>query len=205
MTWDLTLQLEIFSNMKKIAKQIINELVPNILLRPMRALKKIRLQPMVIGEDISSLKETFGLQLGIESIIIGNGPSLNYTLTNHLHFFTGKSVFCVNNFAESEYFEIIRPAFYILADPAYWSNNCSKAMTEYMNNICSQLLKKVKWQMFLLLPISAKNWNWFIQVAKENSNIILAYYNNNSNYENMKTRNMSFKKIKQFPIYKRYW
>ena len=185
--------------MKIIIKIIIKELVPNIILRGLRYLIHSKSNATLINEDISNLKDKYNLLLTRESVIIGNGPSLMHTLTNHLSFFNNKTIFCVNNFVASEYLEIIKPTFYVLADPAYWCKNCSPALLEHINNTYEQLKIKVKWQMFLLLPAAARGCNYFINLPIENENIILAYYNSNGSEESLEKAHVLYKNNKAMP------
>ena len=167
--------------MKVQLKKLIKELLPPFAFRAVQYLNNANATPPVVDEDISGLKEKFKLKLSEESIIIGNGPSLKHTLSNHLDFFQGKTVFCVNSFVESEYFEAIQPTFYVLADLIYWDRGCTpKRHAEYVEVVYRLLVQKVKKPMFLLLPIAARDWNWFQNMPKENPNITLAYFNNAS-------------------------
>src|ERR1035437_5994710 len=52
--------------------------------------------------------------------ILGNGPSLNYSLKNNLDFIKKCDILCVNNFAQSEYFQILKPDDYVLFDGYYF-------------------------------------------------------------------------------------
>ena len=50
-------------------------------------------------------------------VILANGPSLNKTLEDHLAFLKKCDCMAVNFAASTEIFNIIKPKFYILADP----------------------------------------------------------------------------------------
>lgn len=112
-----------------------------------------------------------------ELIIIGNGPSLTESFKENINFFSGKSIACVNEFAISEYFGIVKPDFYIFFDSAYWSKNPSSEI-RYTNEQVYQLFKeKVSWPMTIIIPLLAKQWNWFMDLPKLNKNIKICYVN----------------------------
>lgn len=112
-----------------------------------------------------------------EFVIIGNGPSLNETFKENINFFNGKTIACVNNFATSEYFGVIKPDFYFLLDSVYWSKNISSEI-RYLNEQSFQLLKeKVSWPITIIMPLVAKQWSWFIDLPKLNKNINFCYVN----------------------------
>ena len=58
--------------------------------------------------DILELKKKYETDFAKESIIIGNGPSLKLFLENHINFIERKTIFCINSFATSIYFELIK-------------------------------------------------------------------------------------------------
>lgn len=111
-----------------------------------------------------------------ECVVIGNGPSLKETLEKKSSFLNNKEVMCVNDFAQSKYFNQIRPAYYLLIDPSYWS----KKMSNNILNICSTTLlciqNKVKWPMVIFLPLEAKNSSLFRNLPTSNSYIRIHYF-----------------------------
>lgn len=85
------------------------------------------------------------------SVVIGNGPSLTYSLENHIDFFVNKDLYVVNDFSLSPFFTILKPEFYVLIDPAYWFPDklCDS------KKACLENLFNVDWKMNLILPIDA--------------------------------------------------
>lgn len=181
--------------MKTIIKNIIKEIVPNIFLRCFRYVKLLILHNST-KEDISTFNKNHHVQLFEESIILGNGPSLKHTLTNHLSFFDNKNVFCLNFFVESEAFMTLKPKFYVFADPAFWSKNCSPKLSAQISKISEQLKEKVSWQMYLFLPSTARGWNYFQESLESNNNITLIYYNINPSTEILHKRHLLYKENK---------
>lgn len=112
-----------------------------------------------------------------ELILIGNGPSFNETFRKNINFFSGKAIACVNDFAISEYFGVIKPDFYIVFDLAYLIKNPSKQIRKTNDQIFQLCKEKVTWPMTIVMPSFAKRWNWFIGLPKLNKNINVCYAN----------------------------
>lgn len=112
-----------------------------------------------------------------EIYILGNGPSLNESLTSSGVNFTLKECICVNDFAGSDFFEVIKPCYYLLLDPAYWSADALPKLITERNRIYMLINSKTNWCLNLLLPLSAKyalNWN---NIFRSNSNIKISFFN----------------------------
>ncbi len=108
--------------------------------------------------------------------ILGNGPSLKQTLVENFNFFKNKKKMCVNNFAHSEYFNKIKPDYYILIDPACWSKKMSKRVKKIYLKTTKIMEKEVTWKMVLFLPLDAKPSNPFKEVPLKNKNIKIHYF-----------------------------
>ena len=160
----------------------LRDFMPIGLLRLNRALKHYRRQVQLddVIEDISGFAQKYSIEHNKECVIIGNGPSLTEIIEGHISFFENKSVFCVNAFSTSDYFEVIRPQFYVFADYLYWDK---KALEFYdvIHRTRDALISKVNWPLVLCFPISAKIWNFAIDIPVHNKNISIIYYNNNLN------------------------
>lgn len=89
------------------------------------------------------------LGAGRRMLILGNGPALATDLAEHLpEIIAGPSM--VVNFAGNapEFFRI-RPAYYIMIDPAFFDIPFSEPMQALLAN-----LKRVDWDMHLFLPVN---------------------------------------------------
>lgn len=85
-------------------------------------------------------------------VILGNGPSLTATLSEHTDFITGKAdSMAVNFFANTPQFRLIKPDYYILADPHFFANPDDENVARLLANISS-----VDWPMTLFLPFAAR-------------------------------------------------
>jgi hypothetical protein len=120
---------------------------------------------------LSSYKGKFS-----ECVVIGNGPSLKQTLEKKSFFLNEREIMCVNDFAQSKYFGQVKPAYYLLIDPTYWS----KKMSRHLKNTClktAQSIKKsVVWPMIIFLPLEAEGSSIFKDLQRSNSNIRVRYF-----------------------------
>lgn len=107
-----------------------------------------------------------------KAIIIGNGPSLLKTIEQNLNELQNNDCFMVNNAAIHNCFVLIKPQYYVFADPDYFQK-------DFMNKVTSNVLeafeRNLKWQMTVFLPVSSKNTLFEIKL-KNIKYISLVYY-----------------------------
>ncbi|WP_420149001.1 hypothetical protein [Spirosoma sp.] len=109
--------------------------------------------------------------------VLGNGPSLNDSLANHLDFLLETELIVVNGFALTDYFTRLRPANYIIADPNAFTFHDATTGREDLHQILKALIEQVDWSMRLFIPTLAKN-SYFIQkIQAGNPRIELVYFN----------------------------
>ena len=91
--------------------------------------------------------------------ILSNGPSLNTELNELLacEKFTNAKLFAPNFFAESDLFVQLKPCYYCLADPAFFSVE----IPEKTKDLFVLINTKVNWPMKLFIP------NWGEQYIKD--------------------------------------
>ncbi len=53
-------------------------------------------------------------------VVLGNGPSALKDIERYIEFLQGNSLFCVNNFVATSYYEKLKPEFYAIYDAFYW-------------------------------------------------------------------------------------
>ncbi|MBO7537959.1 MAG: DUF115 domain-containing protein [Prevotella sp.] len=106
-------------------------------------------------------------------IIIGNGPSLNTSIDLYLNEIKGNDRIAVNFFASSDYYELLKPNFYVFADPAFFyiPENQRHSIEFLFYNI----LTKTNWPLQIIIPLSAKGAPSIIHLH-ENNNIKIDYY-----------------------------
>lgn len=119
--------------------------------------------------DIKNTKE--------ELVILGNGPTLNDTINYHLRNKEKYDWMVVNNFCNTDLFSVIKPKFYLIADPTNLGKleNLSDLLREETLKF-AEGLKSAKWKMNLIVPDFASDC-YLIQQVKLNNNISIYYYN----------------------------
>lgn len=102
-------------------------------------------------------------------IIMGNGPSLNHTIGEHLDLLSSTPAMAVNFAANAPVFRDIKPRFYILADPYFFSG----ANDDNLGRLWSGLAS-VDWPCTLYVPASqVAN----VRMATNNRNLTVEGFN----------------------------
>lgn len=113
-----------------------------------------------------------------DAIILGNGPSLKGFLEQHLDFLKGKAVFCVNNFVRTQAFSRVKPDYYVIAATDFWQREEKPGWQEERAKIFLELSEQTDWPMMLLVPVMAKQHEFWKQPLLKNSHIQISYFNN---------------------------
>lgn len=110
--------------------------------------------------------------------ILGNGPSLSKSLEDQIDLFKSSNLLCVNGFSSTEYFEILKPKYFVLAAPEIWSNMATDGENVKIRSaMVDNLLLKTNWDLRLFLPTNSRKNKKFIQRIEQNSNITISYFN----------------------------
>lgn len=111
-------------------------------------------------------------------IILGNGPDLKKVLQNQISLLNSNHLFCVNNFPNTPYFEICKPANFIICSHEFFNNKKTiDPNTNLRKQIITALIKKTTWSINVFLPVGAKKNNSFIKRLKTNTNIKVHFFN----------------------------
>ncbi len=108
--------------------------------------------------------------------ILGNGPSLNDSLKNHLNFIESCNILCVNHFAQSEYFRVLKPQQYVFLDGYYFLFDNKKYDLAAVN-LTFEILKIIDWPINVFIPMYARNSYLVNTILKNNTYIKICYYN----------------------------
>jgi len=108
-------------------------------------------------------------------IVLGNGPSLAHDLENKPDIFSSMDSMCVNFFAFSEYYEQIKPKYYVILDPNFWQENLSEGV-EDRDRFLDVFVQKTSWNLTLYMPHDAKNSTVLARLINC-SNIKTEYFN----------------------------
>lgn len=126
-------------------------------------------------------------------VILGNGPSLTGSLDKiiEIHNSSEYDLICVNQFANSEYFEKLKPSYYMLVDPIYFKETPdNKRVNSIKKELKINLVRKVDWHLTLYIPryyiqssfIQSLSANQYVRIVPLNNVPLLG----------------GFEKIKQF-------
>ncbi|MCM1028572.1 MAG: hypothetical protein NC342_03595 [Pseudoflavonifractor sp.] len=80
-------------------------------------------------------------------VVLGNGPSLRATIDSAPEALCSGALLAVNFFALTDDFFVLRPAYYVLADPHFFEGNGGEAV----ERLC-RALGRVDWGMTLYVP-----------------------------------------------------
>lgn len=116
--------------------------------------------------------------------VLGNGPSLNKDLKECKLSFQSKNLIVVNNFGFSEFYSILKPGFYVLADAAYYVDNIDQQVQLSVDNLFVELKNKTSWPVKLFVPFEGKRK--IQDLLKENSNFAIVGYNNVNTWKGFK-------------------
>lgn len=108
-------------------------------------------------------------------IIIGNGPSLNDSVTKYKDEILSNDRIAVNFFASSELYEVLKPNIYVFADPAFFyvPDNQKDSIESLINNI----INKTNWDMQMIIPLSAQD-TLLVNLLRQNRNLKIDFYVN---------------------------
>ena len=81
-------------------------------------------------------------------IVMGNGPSLNDTIAAHLPLLKAATTMAVNFAALAPVFFDIKPRYYVMADPHFFSQGGDGGNLDLLR----EALRKVDWEMELFVP-----------------------------------------------------
>lgn len=112
-------------------------------------------------------------------IIIGNGPSFSHTIDTHLSTLENHDLICVNRFPNTEYFEKLRPTYYILGAPIlfYPDKKSSPFYIAMRDDIFKDIRIKTTWSLTIFVPMIARKSAAFQALLKSNRNLSVRYYN----------------------------
>lgn len=108
---------------------------------------------------------------GSEIVVLGNGPSLRPMIETMPHFFKDKPLMAVNYAVLSDYFIQLQPAYYIVADSAFFYN------ADHCNKLFSALSEKISWDMQLFIPTTVRKGGDWLRLIASNTHIHLHYFN----------------------------
>ena len=134
------------------------------------------------------------MQLSHECNILANGPSLNESVNKHKDYILKRTNFAVNFFAVSSLYSQIKPAYYVMVAPEFWTETGPTQKWEDMRqNIFRVLAGQTNWEMNLFIPTQASK-SKLIQKLLGNHKFIKVFYFNVTPVEGFRSfRDIFFK------------
>lgn len=115
----------------------------------------------------------------VDSIqILGNGPSLKDDIPKVLEMRENSAVMVVNSFAATELYEQLKPEYYVIVDPAFFSPPKKERIQKIQETTSNALIEKTKWEMNLFVPYSSKKSVFIEIIKKENKLIKIIFFKN---------------------------
>lgn len=122
------------------------------------------------------IRSKFGLTIpiaeGNKCIVLANGPSLKTSLDKHPDFFRQNPLICVNTFAVTDEFTLLKPKYYVMLDPYFWEKKNETVATTFKN-----LAEKTDWNLYLMIPQYAMKQHVFIELGKKNDKVKITPFN----------------------------
>lgn len=112
-----------------------------------------------------------------ECVILGNGPSLNFTVDKHRSFLENRALVCVNHFAETDLYQQLKPKIYVLGAPEMWLNDVEDFYYNKGERLFTEIASQTKWKMSLYIHSSAYKSKRWQEKIKSNPDITVKYYN----------------------------
>jgi hypothetical protein len=103
-------------------------------------------------------------------IILGNGPSLATSLEVYNSKFADYTLLCVNLFALNKEYELLKPKFYVMHDPALW-----KSEGDLTKRIATAIKEKTSWPIKIFFPFKSRNSKFIQDLNSEHVEVV--YYN----------------------------
>jgi hypothetical protein len=126
---------------------------------------------ILLSRPVASLPKPLNKQCSI----LGNGPSLNASIENDIHFLKQTEIVCVNTFASSGYYELLKPSNYVLIDPLFFSEEGQHR--DVVTSTFKALLDKTDWPLNLYVPRTNKKSFLLQNLLSRKKNISIVYFN----------------------------
>lgn len=156
----------IFKNIFKITSKLFETIIQLLSILLFRKYKYAR--------NLTSVK------IANQILILGNGPSIKREIPKIESLISREKskLFCVNSFANSEYFEQLEPDHYVIVDPVFFKETPNNYKINILRNTLSINIKeKTKWPLSIYIPryyLKSK----FISIISSNKKIHIIPINN---------------------------
>jgi hypothetical protein len=91
-----------------------------------------------------------------ECVVLGNGPSITSLFEQKRNSLYGKDIFAVNYFCLTNYFDMVKPKFYVILDPDLFTDDLLGNENTRVDELIAKL-NSVTWEMVIFVPVKFKN------------------------------------------------
>lgn len=168
--------------MRKGTSSLIEEIVPKGIIR----------LGFLVKAFLNS-KTKYGLNKYIpednhQIIVLGNGPSLKTSINRYAEKLVQLDLMAVNQFATTQEFCMLKPKYYVLADPDYYEK---ETRNQRVLDVIEALVNKVAWSMVLFVSEKAIDSELYNQIISRNKKITFFFYSSTRvRYEYLKKKDL---------------
>ena len=91
-----------------------------------------------------------------ECVVLGNGPSIANLFEKKRNSMHGKDIFAVNYFCLTNYFDMVKPKFYVMLDPDLYKDDSLGSKSTRVEELIAKL-NSITWEMVIFVPVKFKN------------------------------------------------
>ena len=110
--------------------------------------------------------------------IIANGPSVSEQIKKYPDMCVNRDVMCMNYIANADFYEKLKPKYYIIADPNDFTSDdmCSAELLESRTKGLNNIISKTSWKMSFFIPDFARGNGSFCNNIQKNANITTMFF-----------------------------
>lgn len=190
---------EIIVFIKKFIKMVLPPIITEVIKKLCSYIRVLTKQDLKTTVTSNTIKQYMTTKKTDKVFIVGNGPSLTQTFSKYIDNIKHFDCMVVNKFAKSDYFTVLKPRLYVLADPAFFDNYSGNDDETPIKELAMTIKNRTTWEMFLILPDFAEN-SGFISTVSQNTNISVLYFNT-KNYGEAKSEKERFKLYDENKLY----
>ncbi len=112
-----------------------------------------------------------------ELVIMGNGPSLKEILGSDVENLQNKTLWAVNFFGNSPFFEKVKPSYYLMVGPEFWRQNVQPNYISLRETLFENIINKTQWPMTIFLPPEAFKSKFLKKYLHKNSALSFKAFN----------------------------
>ncbi|MBN2779254.1 MAG: hypothetical protein JXR36_16605 [Bacteroidales bacterium] len=110
-------------------------------------------------------------------VLLGNGPSFKNSIDENLKFFQNSELICLNHFAITEYYMVLKPKYYfVIAHDLFLDDT----LDDYKNasiKLFNAIAEKTKWPLKFFITYEAKSEMRWQQILSQNKYIEIVFMN----------------------------